>query len=174
MLCFACTGGNALLQASVYFIPNRSHCCTEGIFFLFRVITLREKANVQKKSTFRVERYKQQAPGVLWCCRSSKIWVLTFLPVHSDKSRDFLSSFKKPFVRITVLLCWQKWERKKNKKPFKPLKDQIYDRLALVGPGWTVKMLALFILGENSEMKSTLQNWSVASLFSMAQLFNLE
>lgn len=42
MLCFACTGGNALLQASVYFIPNRSHCCTEGIFFLFRVIILRE------------------------------------------------------------------------------------------------------------------------------------
>lgn len=172
MLCFACTGGNALLQASVYFIPNRSHCCTEGIFFLFRVNHAQRKANVQK-STFSRGTVQTAGPGFCGAV-DLQIWVLTFLPVHLDKSRDFLSSFKKPFVRITVLLCWQKWERKKKKqKTFKPLKDQIYDRLALVGPGWTVKMLALFIWGEQWN-ESTLQNWSVASLFSMAQLFNLE
>lgn len=72
MLCFACTGGNALLQASVYFIPNRSHCCTEGIFFLFRVNHAQRKANVQKIDIFAWNGTNSR-PGVLWCCRSSNM-----------------------------------------------------------------------------------------------------
>lgn len=103
MLCFACTGCNALLQASVYFIPNRSHCCTEGIFFLFRVIILREM--LMYKSTFCVERYKRQVSRY-YSAVDLEIWVLTFLPVYLGKSRDFLSSFKKNlFVCIPVPLC---------------------------------------------------------------------
>lgn len=56
-LCFACTGGNALLQASVYFIPNRSHCCTEGIFHFVQSNHTQRNANVQ----IRVEWYEHQA-----------------------------------------------------------------------------------------------------------------
>lgn len=59
---------NAPLQASVYFIPIRSHCCTEGIFFLFRLIILRN-ANV-KQSTFRVDQDEHSAGEELQCCGS--------------------------------------------------------------------------------------------------------
>lgn len=142
MLCFACTGCNALLQASVYFIPNRSHCCTEGIFFLFRVIILREM--LMYKSTFCVERYKRQVSRY-YSAVDLEIWVLTFLPVYLGKSRDFLSSFKKNlFVCIPVPLCWQKWE---GKKIFKLLKEQIYDRQSFSGAWLNSAVAGIVFLG---------------------------
>lgn len=146
LLCFACTGGNALLQASVYFIPNRSHCCTEGIFFLFRVIILREL--LMYKSPFCVERYEHQASRY---CRAVdlEIWVLTFLPLYMDKSGDFLSSFKKPFRPYPSPAVLTEVGRK---KPFKLLKEQIYDRQSF-SAAWLNSAVAGIVLGERSEMK---------------------
>lgn len=96
---------NAPLQASVYFIPIRSHCCTEGIFFLFRLIILRN-ANV-KQSTFRVDQDEHSASAV-----DLELWVRMFLPENLDERRDFLSSFKSPacvsqYPSVPVLLCGQ-------------------------------------------------------------------
>lgn len=81
-LCFACTGGNALLQASVYFIPIRSHCCTEGIFFLFRLIVLR---NANVKNRHFVWNGTNTRPSRYCSAVDLEIWVLTFLPVKLDK-----------------------------------------------------------------------------------------
>ena len=52
-------------QRSVYFIPNRSHCCTEGIVFLFRV-----NANVQTRH-FVWKRYKHEASRY---CSAVDVW----------------------------------------------------------------------------------------------------
>lgn len=82
----------------VYFIPSRSHCCTEGIFFfLFR-------ETLMYKLTICAYRYKHQASG--YCSPVDlEIWVLIFLPTCLDRQRDYCSSFKKPFKCIPVLLC---------------------------------------------------------------------
>lgn len=95
MLRFACTGGNALLQASVYFIPNRSHCCTEGIFLFVQSNHTQRNANVQIAISCGNGTNTRPAGTVVLLIL--EIWVLTFLPVYLDKSRDFLCSFKSLF-----------------------------------------------------------------------------
>lgn len=87
------------------FIPSRSHCCTEGIFFFLLLIVLREM--LMYKSTSRAELHKQAGSAVLV---DLEIWVLKkILRVYLDKQRAFSFFFSsaalKPSSVIPVLLC---------------------------------------------------------------------
>lgn len=125
-LCFACTGGNARLQASVYFIPNNLAVVQKGFSFCSEE-SHSENAYVQI-NVFCLGQYKQGQ--VLKSCWS---WNKGTNISASRTSGEISAALKKSFVRILFLL-----------------KEQIYRRPALAEPGWIV--LALFF-GEESKMK---------------------
>lgn len=77
MLCLHTLLATIYSRCQVCFIPGRSHCCTEGIFFLFREMLM-------YKLTFCVYQHKHQASR--YCSPVDfEIWVLICLPVCLDK-----------------------------------------------------------------------------------------